>query len=74
MSMSVPPADYDLLGGHFDLTSGFKPEPPPYLPEPLLPGYKLKDVRLKPPPQLLIVHNRFPFAAHVTESPPPCIR
>ncbi|KAI0254412.1 hypothetical protein BJV78DRAFT_1152183 [Lactifluus subvellereus] len=42
MSMSVPPADYDLLGGHFDLTSEFKPGPPPYLPEPLLPGYKLK--------------------------------
>jgi hypothetical protein len=45
MSMSVPLANYDLLGGDFDLTSEFKPAPPPYLPKSALPEYKFKPVR-----------------------------
>ena len=60
--MSVPSADYDFLEPHFDLTSEFKPDPPPYLPR----GYKFKPVRShQPAPQLVIAHNRSLLTAHV---------
>jgi hypothetical protein len=44
ITMSVPSADYDFLEPHFDLTTEFKPGPPPYLP----PGYKFLPVRVSP--------------------------